>query len=50
MTLQFARDFLLWCAIFNYAVLLAWFAAFRFAHACDAVLVIRLRHFHPSRP
>lgn len=33
MTIQFASDFLLWCALLNYAVLLAWFVAFGFAHA-----------------
>lgn len=33
MTLQFASDLLLWCAVLNYAVLLVWFVAFRFAHA-----------------
>ncbi|SFC71610.1 hypothetical protein SAMN05216344_13411 [Polaromonas sp. OV174] len=33
MTLQFASDFLLWCALLNYAVLFAWFVAFRLAHA-----------------
>ncbi|MCJ0762927.1 DUF6868 family protein [Variovorax terrae] len=33
MTLQSARDFLLWCLVLNYAILLLWFIAFRFAHA-----------------
>jgi len=33
MTLQLASDVLLWCAVLNYAVLLAWFLAFTFAHA-----------------
>ena len=33
MTLPLGCDFLLCCAALNYAVLLAWFVAFRFAHA-----------------
>jgi hypothetical protein len=32
MTLDAARDLLLWCTVINYAVLLVWFLAFRFAH------------------
>ena len=32
MTIAILRDFLLWCAILNYAVLIAWFLAFIFAH------------------
>ena len=32
MTIAILRDFLLWCAILNYAVLLVWFLAFTFAH------------------
>jgi hypothetical protein len=32
MTNAILRDFLLWCAIANYAVLLGWFLAFIFAH------------------
>lgn len=33
MALQFASDLLLWCAVLNYTVLLAWFTAFRLGHA-----------------
>ena len=32
MNVQFARDFLLWCVVLNYFVLLCWFVAFVFAH------------------
>lgn len=32
MNIEFAGDFLLWCAIVNYGVLLCWFLAFVFAH------------------
>ena len=32
MTSAFLLDFLLWCAIVNYAVLIGWFLAFVFAH------------------
>ena len=32
MSIQFASEFLLWCAALNYAVLFAWFVAFTFAH------------------
>jgi hypothetical protein len=32
MTIAILRDFLLWCAIVNYAVLIVWFLAFTFAH------------------
>lgn len=31
MTIAILRDFLLWCAIVNYAVLFVWFFAFVFA-------------------
>jgi len=32
MSIGLARDFLLWCAIVNYAVLLWWFLGFVLAH------------------
>ena len=32
MTSAILLDFLLWCAIVNYAVLIGWFLAFVFAH------------------
>ena len=47
MTLQFASSFLLWCAVVNYAILLAWFAAFKFAHAW--MFKLHSRWFHISQ-
>ena len=32
MNLPLVRDFLLWCTVLNYLVLLLWFAAFALAH------------------
>lgn len=32
MNVEFARNFLLWCAVINYGVLLVWFLFFMFAH------------------
>ena len=32
MTLEMVRSLVGWCAIINYAVLIWWFLAFRFAH------------------
>jgi hypothetical protein len=32
ITIAILRDFLLWCAIVNYAALIVWFLAFTFAH------------------
>jgi len=32
MSAKFAQDFLLWCLVINYGVLLAWFLVFRLAH------------------
>jgi hypothetical protein len=32
MNVQLVSDFVLWCAVLNYAVLLSWFVAFVFAH------------------
>lgn len=32
MNLETAREFLLWCTVINYAVLLVWFAVFTLAH------------------
>ena len=32
MSIEIARDFLLWCTVINYALLLYWFALFVFAH------------------
>jgi hypothetical protein len=33
MNVETARDFLLWCLVINYGILLWWFLAFRLAHA-----------------
>ena len=32
MSLETVREFLLWCAVINYGVLLWWFLVFHFAH------------------
>lgn len=32
MNVSFLRDFLLWCLVINYGILLWWFLAFRLAH------------------
>lgn len=32
ISIAFLREFLFWCAIVNYAVLICWFLAFAFAH------------------
>lgn len=32
MNTEMARDFLLWCTVINYGLLLWWFLFFRFAH------------------
>lgn len=32
MSVEFARNFLLWCAVINYGVLLVWFLFFMLAH------------------
>ena len=32
MSLDLARDILLWCTVINYAVLVLWFLVFRSAH------------------
>ena len=32
MSAGFVKDFLLWCLIVNYGILLAWFLVFRLAH------------------
>lgn len=32
MSLETVREFLLWCAVIHYGVLLWWFLVFRFAH------------------
>jgi hypothetical protein len=32
MTIEIARQFLLWCSIINYGILILWFLWFAFAH------------------
>ena len=49
MTLQSVSNFLLWCAVLNYAVLLAWFVAFRLAHAWMRGLHGRWFHISEER-
>ena len=47
MTIEVTRNFLLWCTVINYGVLLLWFLVFVFAHG----LMQRMhgRWFHMSR-
>ena len=47
MTIEVTRNFLLWCAVINYAVLVMWFLLFVFAH--DWMLNIHVRWFRLSR-
>ena len=47
MTIQVTRQFLLWCTVIDYGVLLLWFLVFVFAHA--AMQRIHGRWFHVSR-
>ena len=47
MTIAVSRDFLLWCTVINYGILLVWFLAFVFAH--DRMFRIHGRWFHLSR-
>jgi hypothetical protein len=46
MTLNEVKDFLLWCAGLNYAVLLIWFVIFVFAH--DWMYAVHTRWFKLS--
>ena len=46
MSIALARDFLLWCAIVNYGVLLLWFLVFVWAH--DWMLRLQGRWFRLS--
>jgi hypothetical protein len=34
MNINFIRQFLLWCTVINYIILIIWFLAFIFAHDC----------------
>jgi hypothetical protein len=45
-TIDMIREFLLWCAIVNYAVLFAWFLAFACAH--QALYGLHARWFRLS--
>ncbi len=47
MTIDLTRNFLLWCTVINYGVLLVWFLVFIFAH--DWLLRVHGRWFHVSR-
>lgn len=47
MTLESALDFLLWCLVINYGILLLWFLAFWFGH--DWMFRVHSRWFHMSR-
>ena len=46
MNLETAREFLLWCTLFNYAALLLWFLAFRLMH--DGLYRLHSRWFRIS--
>jgi Family of unknown function (DUF6868) len=46
MNAESMREFLLWCLIINYGVLLSWFAAFRFGHRW--MFTLHSRWFHLS--
>ncbi len=43
MTIEATRNFLLWCTVINYGVLLVWFLVFVFAH--DSIQRIHTRWF-----
>ena len=47
MIIEVTRNFLLWCTVINYGVLLLWFLVFVFAH--DRILHIHGRWFRLSR-
>jgi hypothetical protein len=47
MPIEVFRNFLLWCTVINYGVLLAWFMVFVFAH--DWIQRIHGRWFRLSR-
>jgi hypothetical protein len=46
MTIEVTRNFLLWCTVINYGILLAWFLFFVFAH--DGIQRIHGRWFRLS--
>jgi hypothetical protein len=47
MTIEATRNFLLWCTVINYGILLVWFLVFVFAH--DSIQRIHTRWFRVSR-
>jgi hypothetical protein len=47
MKIEVVRNFLLWCTVFNYGILLGWFLFFVFAH--DRLLRVHGTWFHLSR-
>lgn len=46
MTIEAIRNFLLWCTIINYGVLLVWFLVFVFGH--EWIRCFHTRWFHLS--
>ena len=46
VNIELTRNFLLWCTVINYAVLLVWFLVFAFAH--DWIQRIHGTWFHLS--
>jgi hypothetical protein len=46
MNMEFVREFLLWCLLINYGVLLCWFAAFWLGHSW--MFKLHSRWFHLS--
>jgi hypothetical protein len=46
MSIEVARQALLWCSVINYAMLLLWFVIFVFAH--DTLYRLQLRWFQLS--
>ena len=47
MSSDLTRNFLLWCTVINYGILLVWFLCFVFAH--DGMHRLHGRWFHLSR-
>jgi len=46
MSIELTRNFLLWCAVINYGILLVWFLVFTLAH--DWMRRFHSRWFHLS--
>ena len=47
MSIEVARNFLLWCTVINYGILLVWFLFFALAH--DWIQGIHGKWFHLSK-